>query len=142
MSLPKLGAALAVAWIGATYVQAQGADFAALEKKLASHDDDERSAAVRALGEQGGERAIELLLRALDDAQPYVRDLAAEKLVELADAAALEKLVLPALANAKQPLRAKLALAFLLPRWKAAWPSAPVLAALKEKDARFREALL
>ncbi|MBK9383593.1 MAG: HEAT repeat domain-containing protein [Planctomycetes bacterium] len=142
MSLPKLGAALAVAWLGATSVLAQGADFAALEKKLASHDDDERSAAVRALGEQGGERAIELLLRALDDAQPYVRDLAAEKLVELVDAAALEKLVLPALANAKQPPRTKLSLAFLLPRWRASWPSAPVLAALKEKDARFREALL
>jgi HEAT repeat protein len=142
MSLSPLAVASFALALVANSVRAQGADFAALEKKLASHDDDERSAAVRALGEQGGERALELLLRALDDAQPYVRDLAAEKLVELADAAGLEKLVLPALANAKQPLRAKLALAFLLPRWKAAWPSAPVLAALKEKDARFREALL
>lgn len=119
---------------------AQGPSFGELEKQLRSHDDGERSAAVRAIAEQGGPRAIELLLLALDDAGPYVRDLASEKLVELADARALEAQVFPAFP--KLPARAKLAWAFLLPRWRAPWPVVSVLAALREKDARLREALL
>lgn len=123
----------------ASLASAQG-DLAELERRLGSHDSDERSEAVRQLARSETPAAVQLLVRALDDESAYVRDLALQSLVDRVRAPELGTIVLPAFRALGS--RGRLTWAFGLGEWRAPLSLEALGPALKDREARVREAVL